>query len=99
MTELFKHSENYIWISIGKLLAQGKQIEWDKVFNQNRFGSYLSSVDFPSCLYYAEIMEYYPNSKVILSWREPEKWYDSFYNSIGRMAPAHPQHAWSFQIF
>ena len=45
------------------------------------------------------MMEYYPNSKVILTLREPEKWYDSFYTTIGRMGPAHPQHYWGIHIF
>lgn len=35
---------------------------------------YQASVDFPSFLFYKEMMEAYPDAKVILTVREPEKW-------------------------
>jgi len=94
MEEVIKQSELWIWNSVEDLLAQGKQIEWDEVFGYKKFQPYRSCVDFPASLYYAELMEYYPNSKVILTVREPEKWYDSFYETICLLSPFHPEYLW-----
>jgi hypothetical protein len=33
-----------------------------------------ATCDFPSAVYYKEQMEAYPNAKVILTKRDPEKW-------------------------
>src|SRR5437868_13690765 len=43
--------------------------EWERIF-----GDAKSTVDWPSARYYAELMDYYPDAKVLLSVREPEDW-------------------------
>jgi len=94
MKEVNQNNEQYVWKSISHLKANGGKVEWDLVFSWKRFKPYRSTVDFPACLYYRELMEYYPKSKVILSVREPEKWYDCFYDTIARLSPGHPKHNW-----
>jgi len=94
MSEVIGHNEQWIWKSIGELKDKGKKVEWDRVFSGNHFQTYRSTVDFPTCAYYRELMEYYPNSKVILSVRKPEKWYNSFYDTIATFSPYHPEHSW-----
>jgi len=98
MSEVVKHWESWIWKSVGDLKGQGNPIEWDEVFGYKKFEPWRSCVDFPACLYYAELMHYYPNSKVILTWREPEKWYESFYNTIAMISYWHPQRSWVFVL-
>jgi len=51
---------------------------------QDVMGSYRGGVDFPISLYYQELMEAFPNAKVLLSIRDPVKWYNSVKNSILR---------------
>lgn len=41
------------------------------------FVNYAASVDTPCCLYYREMMSAFPDAKVLLNLRDPDKWYDS----------------------
>jgi len=43
---------------------------------------YNSGVDWPVCIFYKELMEMYPESKIILTVRSPESWYSSFSETI-----------------
>jgi len=42
----------------------------------------LSSCDFPSCVYYKDVLKAYPDCKFVLTVRDPEKWYQSAYDTI-----------------
>jgi len=57
--------------------AHGKTVIWDEVFE-----NYGSAVDWPSSAYYKELADHYPDSKVILSIRDPDNWYDSTKETI-----------------
>jgi len=50
----------------------GKPVEW-----QTFLGAYQATVDWPGCTFYQELMAAFPDAKVILTVRDPEKWYDS----------------------
>jgi len=52
-------------------------IDWDVAY-----GKYKSAVDFPTCRFYKQLMEKYPGTKVILTVRDPEKWYESYMSTI-----------------
>ncbi len=58
-------------------IARGKRADWNKVFSG--FGA---SVDWPSCKYYRELMEAFPDAKVVLSIRDEERWYESAKKTI-----------------
>jgi hypothetical protein len=53
---------------------------WDEVFN-----GFQASVDWPGGYFWRELMERYPDAKVLLSVREPEKWEPSFRETIWNM--------------
>jgi len=55
----------------------GRPVDW-KTF----FKPYQATVDYPGCNYYQELMAVYPEAKVILTVRDPEKWYESAYHTI-----------------
>lgn len=57
-------------------VAEGKP-DWDSIF-----GNYKATVDFPACNYWRELADYYPQAKVILSLRDPEKWFQSTQDTI-----------------
>ncbi|HEX2592121.1 MAG TPA: sulfotransferase, partial [Rhizomicrobium sp.] len=67
--------------------------EWEEIF-----AYYNSACDWPSCTFYKELSERYPDSKVILSLRDPKSWYKSVASTImpamrkpdGATAPALP---------
>ncbi len=51
--------------------------DWDALFN-----GYTSTVDFPSCSSYQALADYYPNAKVVLTIRDPERWFKSTQETI-----------------
>jgi hypothetical protein len=57
--------------------ADGEPVDWDEVF-----AGYDAMVDWPGCHFYAELAERYPDAKVILSHRDPERWYESMSETI-----------------
>lgn len=57
---------------------------------QRFFRKYHSVVDWPTCSFYKELMAEYPDAKILLNVRDPEKWYDSMYETIWAIQPAFP---------
>lgn len=52
-------------------------VDWEDVY-----ADYRATVDWPGCHFYAELAERYPGAKVILSKRDPERWYESMSETI-----------------
>ncbi|HTC58883.1 MAG TPA: sulfotransferase, partial [Solirubrobacteraceae bacterium] len=50
---------------------------WDEVFGDSQ-----ATVDWPGGYFWRELMDFYPNAKVLLSVRDPEKWEPSFRETI-----------------
>ena len=51
--------------------------DWEQVFEGFR-----AAVDWPACAFWRELMDYYPESKILLSERDPESWFESASNTI-----------------
>jgi Sulfotransferase domain len=77
MSEVFAHPEH---VELWRAAVQGKPLDWERIF-----GGYRSTVDWPGCTFYRELMENYPDAKVILTVRDPQRWYESAYNTIYRI--------------
>jgi hypothetical protein len=60
---------------------RGEPADWDGVL-----GSYEASVDWPACTFYEELMERHPDAKVLLSVRDPERWYESTRQTIYKIS-------------
>lgn len=74
MTEVFAHPEHAdFWEAAWRKEAA----DWEGVL-----GGYEATVDWPACAFYEELMERYPGAKVLLSVRDPERWYESTRNTI-----------------
>jgi Sulfotransferase domain len=56
----------------------GEKVNWDELFGEE----YLSAVDYPVARYYKQLMNYYPDAKIIHTIREPESWYNSASETI-----------------
>lgn len=55
-----------------------KDIDFDEIFCDKKGNPmYRVTCDFPSAQYWKEQLQKYPNAKVILTIRDPEKWYAS----------------------
>jgi hypothetical protein len=73
MIEVLKRPQDAaFWDGAADKAARGECIDWDKVFS-----GYEGTVDWPGCAFYRELMEAYPDAKVVLSVRDPQEWYES----------------------
>jgi hypothetical protein len=59
-------------------IADGKP-DWDTIFD-----GYGASMDYPAGTCWRELADYYPAAKVVLSVRDPEKWFESVHATIFR---------------
>ena len=74
MVEILEHPE---LAPFWNRAAEGEKVDWEEIF-----GKYRATVDWPGCSFYAELAERYPDAKVILSSRDPERWYESMSQTI-----------------
>ncbi|MCB1494898.1 MAG: hypothetical protein KDJ86_03855 [Bauldia sp.] len=57
------------------------------------FDGYRSTVDFPGCVYWRALTGHFPESKVLLTVRDPERWYASTQETIFKPDPDKPPFA------
>ncbi|TPI36084.1 sulfotransferase family protein [Mesorhizobium sp. B3-1-6] len=74
MSEVMAHEEQK---ALWRALAKGAAPDWDRLF-----AGYKSCVDWPSAHYWRELIEIYPQARVILTWRSPESWWESFEKTL-----------------
>jgi len=78
----------YHWVN---LLADLDQVGlWDQALDGEApwaeiFAGHRSTVDWPGGYFYRELLDVYPEAKVLLSVREPEPWERSFRDTIVEM--------------
>jgi hypothetical protein len=82
MIEVFQNPAHaQVWIDA----SQGRPVDWDALFK-----GYQATVDWPGAAFYQELMRRYPDAKVLLSVRDPERWYRSALDTIyGAARPSH----------
>lgn len=74
MIELFQRPNDLVY---WEAAFRGEPIDW-RAFLAN----YQATVDWPGCTYYKELMQSFPDAKVLLTVRDPEKWYESVHATI-----------------
>ncbi len=74
MIEVFEHPEH---VGFWEAAWRSEPVDWDKVL-----GDYEATVDWPACTFYEELLRRHPDAKVLLSVRDPERWYESTRNTI-----------------
>lgn len=73
MLEVFANLDRLpLWLQA----ARGKA-DWDAIFD-----GYGACVDYPSCTYWREIADHWPDASILLSTRDPESWFDSVSETI-----------------
>jgi hypothetical protein len=77
----------YHWVNV---LADLDQVElWNRALDGEApwevFEGHASTVDWPGGYFYRELMDAYPEAKVLLSVRDPQKWERSFRDTIVAM--------------
>ena len=81
MTEVIKNSDD---VDLWYAASCGEPVQWERIFKD-----YQATVDWPGCTFYRELMQAYPQAKVVLSVRDPQRWYESAYETIYK-APQQP---------
>lgn len=74
MTEVFQHPDH---LPVWEAATRGEPVDWDALF-----AGYHATVDWPAAAFYDRLMEHYPQAKLLLSVRDPLRWYDSVMNTI-----------------
>jgi Sulfotransferase domain len=69
----------------GDLVSGGQSMDWDALFED-----YEATVDAPACFYYRELMEAYPEAKVVLTVRDADRWYASIMTLLNTVKPLRP---------
>jgi hypothetical protein len=82
MTEVLTHPQH---VPFWDAAARGEPVAWEKLFQ-----GYQATVDWPGCNFYQEYLKLYPEAKVILTVRDPERWYDSARQTIYYVRRAFP---------
>jgi hypothetical protein len=74
MIELFEHPDH---VERWEAAVRGEPVDWEELFH-----GYQATVDWPGAAFYKDLMKAYPEAKVLLSIREPERWYESTRNTL-----------------
>lgn len=68
MAEVFAAPQSIpLWVAAG----EGKP-DWDAIFD-----GFSAMVDHPGSVYWRQLMDHYPDAKVLHTVRDPDKWFDS----------------------
>ncbi|MEM7407655.1 MAG: sulfotransferase family protein [Pseudomonadota bacterium] len=82
MAEVLKNpSHDRHWLAA----TRGESIDWSDIF-----ASFQATVDWPAAYFWRELLDVYPDAKVLLNVREETSWYKSISNTILKVLPAPP---------
>ena len=70
---MFEVNANEEQKRLWRAFVKGTPMPWNPLFE-----GYASCIDWPSAHYWPELVSAYPNARVILTWRSPESWWESF---------------------
>jgi hypothetical protein len=69
MVELFQKPEGLHYFEKAE---RGEAVDWNRLFH-----NYNSAVDYPVARYFRQISDYYPEAKIIHTYRDPQVWFES----------------------
>jgi len=97
MMEVAEHPEH---VALWRGAADGR-VNWDTLF-----AGYRATVDWPACSFWRPLTAHYPKAKVLLTERDPERWYKSAHATIYQAMtrplpedhPARPQREMAIEL-
>ena len=73
MSNNFAHPERFaLWLEAARHKRAGQPIDWRPLFT-----GYRATLDWPGVYFWRELTAAHPAARVILTVRDPERWYDS----------------------
>ena len=89
MVDVFQNPEHVpLWQRALARVQAGETVDWDALLD-----GYVSTAHWPACAFYGELAARYPAAKVLLSVRDPERWYDSVRETSYRVSRQQVRHA------
>ncbi len=79
---LTEHKQARTWIAA----QRGEPVDWRALLR-----GYRATTDWPSCSFYRELMREFPEAKVVLTVRDPDRWYDSVAATIYPLSYRQPR--------
>lgn len=74
MTEVFAQPDH---VGLWQQATRGEPVDWAGLYR-----GYAATVDWPSCNFWQVLLADFPNARVILSERDPKRWYQSVMSTI-----------------
>lgn len=78
MREVIDHPDH---IQLWAAVAGGEAVPWERML-----GGYQATVDWPACTFWRELAAAYPTAPVLLSVRDPGRWYESMLSTVYRVS-------------
>lgn len=72
-------------ITAWQRVAHGEAVDWDELF-----AGFTATVDFPASVVYRDLLDHWPDAKVIHTVRDPQRWYESTDATIYRAVEMFP---------
>jgi len=77
MTEVMGNPATADHVAQWTRAARGERVDWSALF-----ADYRATVDWPGCSFWRELHRERPGARVLLTKREPDRWYDSIMKTI-----------------
>lgn len=74
---MFEVRESEQQLKYWQAVARGEDVDFKEIFR-----GYAAQTDWPGARYWRELSIAFPNAKIILTYRAPESWYESFSKTI-----------------
>ena len=68
-----REEQKQLW----RAFVKGEPTGWDRLF-----AGYASCVDWPSAHYWKELSGFYPDAKIVLTYRSADSWWESFAKTL-----------------
>ena len=82
MEDVMASPQQKAWFRAG---GRGEKLDWDEFY-----AGYNSAVDWPTAYFWRELAAHFPQSKIILTVRDPAAWYKSAHATIFASAGGPP---------
>jgi hypothetical protein len=93
MVEVPRRGHGPFWREALRRKARGEPVDWYAAF-----AGYRATVDFPAANFWAELAEAYAKAKVVLTVRDPQRWYDSASKAFGSVPTIDPSTAGGYVV-
>lgn len=94
MSENFAHPSRFaLWSQALEQKWSGQPIDWRPLL-----AGYRAVVDWPGAYFWRELVRAHPDARVILTVREPERWYASSRRTIFRVRDLPERSAWACKL-